>query len=115
MNVEKLFPIFFAIWAVLGIGTTLFYAKAGVEAKRRWHPWLMIGAGALFCGLRLRHANGSEDGAICRSSRRADHNPELEGYEVLSSVRSNVVRPIETEPVLPELRRCPRRERVDTR
>ena len=48
MNVEKLFSIFFAIWAVLGIGTTLFYAKAGVEAKRRWHPWLMIGAGALF-------------------------------------------------------------------
>jgi hypothetical protein len=44
------FAIFTATWVALGIGIAVFYWKAGFEAKRRWHPWLLAGAGALFVG-----------------------------------------------------------------
>ena len=53
MNFEKLFPFFFAVWIALGIGTALFYARAGLQTKRRWHPRLVIGAGALFLAFAL--------------------------------------------------------------
>jgi hypothetical protein len=53
MNFEKVFPIFFVTWIALGIGSALFYAKAGLETKRRWHPRLVIGTGALFFAFAL--------------------------------------------------------------
>src|SRR2546428_304086 len=48
MIATEIFPIFFVTWVVLGIGTALFYWRAGLAAKRRWHPWLIFGGGGLF-------------------------------------------------------------------
>ena len=53
MNFEALFPFFFAVWIALGIGTSIFYLRAGFETKRRWHPRIVIGVGILFLAFAL--------------------------------------------------------------
>jgi hypothetical protein len=50
MGEEQVFAVFMAIWISLGIAVALFYWKAAVATKRKWHPWLLIGSGALFVG-----------------------------------------------------------------
>ena len=48
MKPQVIVPIFFGTWIVLGIATGLFYWRGSFEAKRRWHPWIAFGVGALF-------------------------------------------------------------------
>lgn len=44
------FVIFFTCWIAFGIGTWIFYSKASYETKKAWHPFIGIGAGAVFLG-----------------------------------------------------------------
>jgi uncharacterized protein (DUF983 family) len=48
MTAEKRFALFFAVWAVLAIGSALFYWRAPLPSKRLWHPRIVIGSGFVF-------------------------------------------------------------------
>jgi len=48
MTPEKVFPVFFVSWMVLGVGLFIFYQTGRLETKRRAHPWIVIGVGVLF-------------------------------------------------------------------
>lgn len=50
MEEWRVFTIFMGTWVVLGIAGMLFYWKAPLETKRRWHPWFVAGTGVLFVG-----------------------------------------------------------------
>ena len=45
---DYLARLFGATWIVLSGGLVLFYWRAGLEAKRRWHPWFAFGTAGLF-------------------------------------------------------------------
>jgi hypothetical protein len=48
VNQQELFWVFFVIWGVLGLASWAFYEKASVAVRREWHPWIVVGFGALF-------------------------------------------------------------------
>jgi hypothetical protein len=48
MKGDDAFPIFVGTLIVLAIATGLFYRRASLEAKRRWHPWFAFGSAGLF-------------------------------------------------------------------
>lgn len=48
MKPDVIVPIFLGTWISLGIATWLFYWRGSFEAKRRWHPWIAFGMGAVF-------------------------------------------------------------------
>lgn len=50
MRAEAAFPIFFIAWGCVCLAVWMFYWKGSLEAKRRWHPRIVIGAGVLFLG-----------------------------------------------------------------
>jgi len=48
---EQIFPIFFGVWVVLGIGSFyLFYISRDVERKKRLFKPFLFAAGTLFLG-----------------------------------------------------------------
>jgi hypothetical protein len=50
MAPDRIFSVFFGTWIILGIATSIFYWKGSLEAKRRWHPWIVLVSGVLFVG-----------------------------------------------------------------
>jgi hypothetical protein len=50
MGEGPLFTVFMATWLFLWAGIWVLYRKAGAAAKRRWHPWILAGTGAVFEG-----------------------------------------------------------------
>jgi hypothetical protein len=50
MRPELVFPIFMAVWVVLLALVSLFYWKGSLATKRRFHPFVVIGAALIFLG-----------------------------------------------------------------
>ena len=48
MTPGQLFPLFTAIWGIVGIASFILYRWAGSDTKRRWHPVVVIGTALLF-------------------------------------------------------------------
>ena len=48
MSPDDIGLIFFGTWIGLAIAWAVFDWRAGLEAKRRWHPWFPFGPVALF-------------------------------------------------------------------
>lgn len=48
MRPEVIFPLFLAVWLALLGFVTLFYLKASLAARRRWHPVVVIGGALIF-------------------------------------------------------------------
>jgi hypothetical protein len=48
MRLDDLFPIFAAIWVVLGLGLWVFSKRASYQRKKQWHVILVAGAGLFF-------------------------------------------------------------------
>jgi hypothetical protein len=49
MMADRIFPIFFGVWILLGIaGFWLFYVSRNVAFKRKYFPWYVGLAGVLF-------------------------------------------------------------------
>jgi len=50
MRPDVIFPLFFIVWTVLLGLVTLFYLKASLAAKRRWHPYVVVTGALVFLG-----------------------------------------------------------------
>jgi hypothetical protein len=50
MRPDVLFPLFLAVWLALLGFVALFYLKASLPARRRWHPFVVVGGALVFLG-----------------------------------------------------------------
>jgi len=45
---DHLFAVFMPVWAFLGLSNAVFYWKAPLAAKRRWHLRIVVASGLVF-------------------------------------------------------------------
>jgi hypothetical protein len=50
MRPELILPVFLAVWIGLLLGVGWFYWRASLAAKRRFHPYVVIGGALIFLG-----------------------------------------------------------------
>jgi hypothetical protein len=50
MRPELVLPLFLAVWAALLSLVGVFYWKGSLAAKRRFHPYVVVGAALIFLG-----------------------------------------------------------------
>ncbi len=50
MRPDVIFPLFFIVWTVLLGLVTLFYLKASLATKRRFHPYVVVTGALVFLG-----------------------------------------------------------------
>jgi hypothetical protein len=48
MRPDVIFPLFLAVWLALLGFVALFYLKASLAARRRWHPFVIVGSALVF-------------------------------------------------------------------
>ena len=48
MRPDVILPLFLAVWLALLGFVSLFYLKASLAARRRWHPFVVIGSALVF-------------------------------------------------------------------
>jgi hypothetical protein len=50
MRPELIFAVFLAVWIALLAAVSLFYWKGSLAAKRRFHPYVVVGGALIFLG-----------------------------------------------------------------
>lgn len=50
MRPELIFTVFLAVWIALLAAVSLFYSRGSLAAKRRFHPFVVVGGALIFLG-----------------------------------------------------------------